>query len=508
MKCKLLSLKFNNKILLIFIFFISFNFIFVQDNLVEINNHVIISDLLSDPILNNKKISLESEPVKVQDLIALISKISNIDFVIDNNVTGNSGKLSFNNVTPGYILNFILSHNNPQLSLIKEMGIYQVVLKTKIQEIEKNNDFLVSKTFKINFATMNDKFKELTEKMWENIIGEKKSISSLYIDFDRKKIYVKSNLKIINEFKNFLSEIDCPVNQIRLDVILVFAQKDFNFDFGINWSGIYNRANTIKSQKIPFGFYGLGGVLKDFPEPTKPIDERHGNLYVDPSNFGLNLFTKIFRKPCRDDELDYNSETSESFIKIPFVFGGKDLNLRRLNLLLNAAESESKIKIVSRPSVVTSDNEMAKILIGKSIPIYSTNINISSTAVQNATSINYQDIGIVLEILPIISPNKKIIKLDISLEESEIIAGRIKANDKGVMTDPPVKKMIKVKNKVELKNGQTIVIGGLSSYDERIGKNEVPYVNKLPLIGKLFKSSSNAKQEVEQYVFITPRIIE
>ncbi len=467
-----------------------------------------LSQIFRDPKLNTKKISIQSGASKIQDIIELIGKIADLDFIIDQDVKGNVGKLNFKDVTPGYILNFILSRNEPPLALVKDMNFWRILLRNKAEEFVKSNNKLkpnfVSNVFQINHIIINDKLKDLIEKTWNNIVAEKKSLSNIYIDIDRKKIFCRADVAHIEEFKNFLKEIDKSITQIRIDAIIVFCQKNYNFDFGINWSGIYNRLSTIQLKKTPFGFVGLGGRLDDFPTPTEPISHKDGNLFVNPENFAINLFTRVFRSPNVPDPF----QISNTVLTLPLVFGGPDLNLRRLNLLLNAAESESKVKIISRPSIITSDNEVAKILIGSTIPIQATTSDIIAVAVQNVTSINYKDVGIALEVHPTVSPDKKNIRLEIFIEESEVIGGTTRTNDKGIMQDPPIIDIIKVHNKVNLKNGQTCIIGGLSTCDERKGVNKVPFLNQLPLVGKLFTSSIEFKKEFEQYIFITPTIVE
>lgn len=483
---------------------------FSNSNNISIDTLSYLARSFEDKQLNSKKISINSGEAKIQDIIELVGHGANINFVIDSDVKGSIAKSSFKDVTPGYILNFILTHNDPPLALVKDLNVWRIMLRTRAEEFikitEQNALNITFKIFDINYATMNDKFKDLIEKVWNTIVSDKKYISSITLDSERKKIFIHGCSKNIDEFTKFLKNIDKPVTQIRIDAIIVFAQKNFNFDFGINWSGIYNRQCSIQLNKTPFGFSGVGGRLDDFPEPTKSIDERHGDLYVNPENFAINLFTRAFKTPQLSDHAHIHNNT---FIKIPFVFGGPDLNLRRLNLLLNAAESESKVKIVSRPSIMTSDNEVAKILIGAAIPIQATAVDILAVAVQNITSINYKDIGIALEVHPVVSPDKQTIKLEIFIEESEVVSGTTFTNERGIMTNPPVIDIIKIHNKVSLQNGQTVVIGGLASCDERNGKNKVPFLHRIPFIGKwFFTADSEFKKEFEQFIFITPTIID
>ena len=146
----------------------------------------------------------------------------------------------------------------------------------------------------------------------------------MFIEEERRQIFLRGYPKNIEEFKAFLCDADKVVTQIKIDAIIIFAHKDYDFDFGINWSGIYNRENTIKKECSAFDFVGLGGRLDDFPTPTKPIGPRFGDLFVDPANFAINLFTRAFHSQ-RDGN---KKHCDKGFITLPFVFGGADLNLR------------------------------------------------------------------------------------------------------------------------------------------------------------------------------------
>src|SRR5205085_2187969 len=146
---------------------------------------------------------------------------------------------------------------------------------------------------------------------------------------------------------------------------------------------------------------------------------------------------------------------------LPFVFGGPDLNLRRLNLVLNAAEREEKAKIIARPSLLVTNNQTAKMLIGQSLPLYTTVQDVIQAAVRTLSALNYKDVGISIQVQPTVSKDKKRVALDIYIEVSEVISGSTHTNGQGVAPNPPVLLLFKVKNNVLLENGQTTVIGGM-----------------------------------------------
>ena len=232
------------------------------------------------------------------------------------------------------------------------------------------------------------------------------------------------------------------------------------------------------------------------------------NLLVDPSNFALNLFNKVF-------SVTNGSSAGNAFVQIPFVFGGADLNLRRLNLVLNAAESESKVKIVSRPSVLTGDGQTATINIGQQLPMQQAAINTSSGTVYKSGQVVYKSVGISLTVRPTVGTSNtkgnkdyKRITLDIKIGDIQVISGSTQSNNDGIMTNPPVLSELSVTNTVVLKSGQTTVIGGLATTSDRKTTNRVPLLYRVPVLGNLFQANLNSDSELEQFIFITPTIVE
>ena len=132
----------------------------------------------------------------------------------------------------------------------------------------------------------------------------------------------------------------------------------------------------------------------------------------------------------------------------------------------------------------------------------------TAATTRNITTINYKEVGIILEVKPIVSPNRKSVYLDILVVNSVVDSGSTEANATGIMQNPPTISVIKTKNEVVLKNGQTTIIGGLSSKQTGSKRRSVPFFANIPVLGQLFRSSLDATSEKERYIFITPKIIE
>lgn len=452
-----------------------------------------------------KRISLHVKFTPVQDVIEMISKLADIDFVIDSDVTGKVGRISCENCTVGEILQFICTTNRPQLALIRYLHMWHIMRYEKAVrfiEVRRKRDF-VSRVINIYNAKFDDAFQARLKDMWKNIT-QARGESRAYMAFDvlHRKVFIYGLQRHIAELQYYIEQIDRHIPQVRIDMVLVLARKSYVYNFGFNWSGVYNRQATLLARGTRFGLAGVGADLREYPTPDvghealtqKPLVNT--NLKIDPNNFSLNLYV----------------DPTANYIKIPFIFGGSDLNTRRLNLLLNAAEAEDKIKVLSRPSVLTSDGEMAEMLIGNNIPLPTIVQDTIEGQVRNVTTTNFKSTGTHIKVRPVVNMDTKTVLLDVFIQANEIpgtlgeqiiITGSLDATK-----NPPVIATVRTQNKVILRSGQTTVIGGLIRNSVSRSQNEVPYLHKLPIIGWFFKAIEKTERDDEQLIFITPTIVD
>lgn len=449
-----------------------------------------LQGVYSLPALSNKRISLQTRPSAIQSIIELVGQSAGINFVIDADVTGQFGKLSFQDATAGQILDFLFTHNEPRLALLHSLGGWRVMRFEKAEELLRRHDKNTYKRIRIEHARMDDRFQKQVLDTWTKITSNSPD-SFIIFDVDRKKIFVRGERFHVQKFKEFIREIDLSVLQVRIDAILVSVTKEFNCDLGFDWSGIYNRESTLKARNDNFGFAGLGARVDNWGTST----DGSGKRIFNPLDNTFELFTKGI------------ALSGASFITLPFVFGGSDIDNRRLNIVLNAAEAENRLKILSRPSILTSNNEAAKVHLGSSIPIVNQTQNFTSGATSISSNVEYREVGITLEVLPMVNVDEGTVSLSIFIEDSAVTNQTV-ATEVVTAATPPIFSEVKAKTIVLLKSGETTVIGGLREHRREASYNSVPLLSKIPLVGKLFRASNDLKRDVERYFFITPTIVQ
>ena len=164
----------------------------------------------------------------------------------------------------------------------------------------------------------------------------------------------------------------------------------------------------------------------------------------------------------------------------------------RVDVAVEAMEEAGEGKVISSPRVVTLDNREALIEQGVSIPF--------QTFEGGDAKLEFVDAVLSLKVTPHITPDESII---MSLEVTR------NAPDSGVSTPTGSPAIAKNQAKTEtlVKNGQTLVIGGIYTIDKSTTESRVPYLYKIPLLGAAFKSRRVSDVRKELLIFITPRIV-
>jgi type IV pilus assembly protein PilQ len=149
-------------------------------------------------------------------------------------------------------------------------------------------------------------------------------------------------------------------------------------------------------------------------------------------------------------------------------------------------------EIISQPKVVTSDKETAKILKGTEIPY-------QEATSSGATSVSFKEASLSLEVTPQITPDNSILmQVVVTKDEPDYM--------NMVNNVPPIKKN-EVRGKVLVKDGETIVIGGVFSNTQSKVVDKVPFLGDLPYVGRLFRRDLVLEKKSELLVFLTPRIM-
>ncbi len=199
------------------------------------------------------------------------------------------------------------------------------------------------------------------------------------------------------------------------------------------------------------------------------------------------------------------AQTTASFAGNPpslaaqtFAFIGRS---RELFVFLNASENRSRVRTLSAPSVLVSDNKTAQFTVGAEVPVP---VATSASGVQApgggtlfAQTIERRETGVIMSVLPQINDSGNV-TLEISQEVSQAgVAGPL----------GPVIGQSAVTSTVVVRDGQTIVLGGFIRESNDVVRNRIPLLGRIPGLGVLFGSTSTTKNRTELVILITPHVI-
>lgn len=185
------------------------------------------------------------------------------------------------------------------------------------------------------------------------------------------------------------------------------------------------------------------------------------------------------------------------------TFGGYSAAVSgdRFNFLFRALENEGRLQVLSRPQILTADNQQATINVGQRVPLIT-----DSRVTERGDTINqftYENVGVILTVTPRISPDG-FVKMDIGQTNSQISSSTVEIS-KGFSV--PIINQRGATTTVSVQSGQSILIGGLISSTDDIRNKKVPVLGDIPGLGALFRSKRTAGDRKELLIILTPQIL-
>lgn len=166
-------------------------------------------------------------------------------------------------------------------------------------------------------------------------------------------------------------------------------------------------------------------------------------------------------------------------------------------------ETLSNGKVLARPNVTVFDGRKATILMGDKVPVFTSSSDSTDSDSSTTMTVEYKDVGVKLEVLPRINEmDKQTITLVIKPSVSTISQWVESGNNKA----PQISER-SAETTVRVKNGETILIGGLLKNEEIKSIKQIPFLSKIPILGELFKARSSEKKDTEVVIAITPKIV-
>ena len=284
-------------------------------------------------------------------------------------------------------------------------------------------------------------------------------------------IVVKADPGAMSEILTLLEKLDTPRAQVMIEAAIVEVTMGASSSLGVEMAGGDQRGNSA-----PLVSTSLNGVIS-----------------------GL-LAGAITDGDSRIDVLE-----GLATLTSPTLAGAR-INTEGVSFgaIVNAIANNSDANLLSTPSILTLDNQEAKILVGREVPFRTGSFSTTGDGTSNPfTTVNRQDVGVELVVTPHVFENN-----DVRMEVSQNITNVLNTTVGGTAFADVVTSKRTIETTVLAANGQTIVLGGLIQDDINNTNNRVPVLGKIPLFGALFRSTSKERTKTNLLVFLRPTILQ
>jgi len=307
--------------------------------------------------------------------------------------------------------------------------------------------------------------------------------SKLIADQRANSIIVLGNREVVVKVGKILDEMDVKAPQVALSTVIGQLSLTDNEEFGVDYFAKYNKkvVGISRNTGVTIPLPGSSAA----PSVSPGISNGIANGIIDPA--GLINFSQIIQNVATGTNV--------------YVAAGN-----YLAAIVHLLEQTSRFRILSRPTVFTSNNKKAIIASGQEVPIPTNTLTnvVGSNVVANqaavSSNVEYKKVALQLEVVPLINSEKEVSldilqKLDSLGENVDIGGNKIpKINTRYVRTN------------VSAPNGSTIVLGGLIEETKNRSATGIPVLSRIPYLGALFRSTTSDKTRQELIILMRPEV--
>jgi type IV pilus assembly protein PilQ len=402
---------------------------------------------------SGKRISLEMDEVEIREVIKIIADEVNINVIIDANVTGNTSvhikgvpwEQALSSILKSHALGYVRQGNIMRISLEETLTKEASSYADRLTKEEQARKTLEPRKVRIFSVNYADVDLLATQMLPLLSLATGGGPAGKAVGDKRPNAVVVTDYEEnINRIEQVIRSLDIPPLQILLEGKIVEANETFTRDFGLRWT-----ANST------FNITGKQADLRTITS-SAPNSGAAGGLF---STMNVGTFD---------------------------ILGD-------LTAILGLFEQEQKVKVLSSPKIVAMNKEKAVISQTTDFPIRTTVVNNGTTS----TSVTFNPATLSLEVTPQVTFNGDTI-LDVRVQRD--VPGAIVETSRGINKRT-------ASAKVMVKDGQTLVLGGIYNIDEQNTETGVPWLKDIPVLGYLFKSTTKSVTKNELVIFLTPKII-
>jgi len=423
-----------------------------------------------------ERLSLNFQDIEVRSVLQLIADFTDLNVVVSDSVTGNI-TLRLRNVPWDQAMDIILRSKG--LGMREAGNVLYVAPSEEIAAREKLE--MESRQQVEELAPLRAEFIQVNYARAEDVAGiirgERSTFlserGSLTVDNRTNTLLVQDTEAKLTDIRRLVDRLDIPVQQVLIETRIVIATDDFARDLGARF-GVTGVRQDGRSVTTTSGRLGATDSM---------INDAAGNIANTGNPFPVGI-------PALNDRLNVGLPVAASGA------GSVALSILRPDILLDleisALQVEGRGEIISSPRVITANGQTARIQQGERIPY-------QEATSSGATSVQFIEAVLATEVTPQITPNGNII-LNIKVNKDN--PGSL------IVNGTPSIETREVETQVFVRNGETVVLGGVYEIDSFEALSKVPFFGDLPGIRHLFRSTTRSNRKAELLIFVTPKVIE
>ena len=294
-------------------------------------------------------------------------------------------------------------------------------------------------------------------------------------DENTNSLIITANKQDYRVVRSLLDKIDIPKDQVFVEAIIMEMETDNTDTWNMNYMQFFKKdqkgqdANDQEGGAARVGFIG-----SSITELINPVGGKGAILNLGNPNETIRINA-----------------------------GGQQFEIPTLLALINFLKEKTNANILSTPNILAMDNEESFIEVGEDVPVGGTQ-NFSNQGLSSITP-QFKPATIFLKIIPQISPDSNIVRLNVEQRIQKVSTKRIQAEQLAQTTQSLTKK--ELKTNIVLESGQTAVLGGLMEDEDTIQEAKIPLLGDIPILGWLFKNRKVTRIKKNLVVFLTPEII-
>jgi type IV pilus assembly protein PilQ len=428
-----------------------------------------------------ERLTLNFQDIDVRSVLQLLADTSGQNIVVSDSVTGNL-TLRLQNVPWDQALDIVLrtkgldkrrQDNVIIIGPTEELASREkaeLAAHKEVQELSPTH----TEFMQVNYAKVADLAKLIkAANAKDSMLSSRGSLS---VDERTNTLLVQDTSDKLADIRRLVQILDVPVKQVLIEARIVIVSDTFERDLGA-------RFGVTSAQKS--GSNGLLSITGNGVGADTMTQSAITNLTT------TGKVTPV-TTPILDNRYQVNLPAANTNGSIGIsLLGGSYI----VDLELSAAQNEGKSETISSPRVITANQKQATIMQGVEIPY-------QESASSGATTTQFKNAVLSLKVTPLITPdNRVILDLDVS---DDSVGQQVTSATGGSVPSIDTREII---TQVLVNDGQTVVLGGILDTTKTKSANKVPFFADIPILGNLFKSTTDINNKTELLIFITPKIL-